>query len=196
MGVEDREWWRDAQKAREQQSARRPGTATRSTQAVAIRGAFGIVVFWLVLAGALYLGFSHYESQRKAARAPYATEGGALVVPRGADGHFRLPGSVNGHAVEFLVDTGASLVTVSDAFARRAGLGAGQSVTFQTANGTRQGRVVRDVPVSAGHLGLGQAVVGVGLDTGQDIALLGQSFLARFDMEVTARQMVVRLRQP
>ncbi len=199
MGVEDRDWWRDAQKQRAQRGQRPvqdvAGDA-RSTSSLVIRGAFGIVVFWLLLAAALYAGFSHWESTQKAKRVAYATAAGELVIPRGADGHFHLPGTVNGHAIEFLVDTGASTVTVSAGFAERAGLPAGQSVTFRTANGSMQGRILKDVPVSAGQA-LDSTVVGVGLETGNDHrALLGQSFLSRFDMEVTARQMVLRMRKP
>ncbi len=154
------------------------------------RGALGIVVFWLALMGVLYLGFDHFEQRREAGSQPYATEQGELVIPRGRDGHFRVQGQVNGQDVTFLVDTGASTVTVSEAFARRASLEGGQSVTFQTANGPLQGRVLRQVPVQAGHLGLSGTTVAVGLvGLDADKALLGQSFLSRFDIQILQGEM-------
>jgi aspartyl protease family protein len=188
VGIEDRDWYRDAQRQRE--------NGERSTASTARRGAFWMLIFWVGLGAALYAGFSHFEGQRTARQTPYTTtDQGEIVITRGRDGHFRLPGTVNGRPVEFLVDTGASLVTVSAAFAQQAGMEGGQSVTFNTANGPMPGRVLRNVPVTAGSFAVAGAAVGIGLETGQEaVALLGQSFLSRFDIELKAHQMVLRLR--
>ncbi|PZO13676.1 MAG: TIGR02281 family clan AA aspartic protease [Burkholderiales bacterium] len=154
------------------------------------RGALGIVVFWLALMGVLYLVFDRLEQRRETGDQAYASELGELVIPRSRDGHFRVQGQVNGQVVTFLVDTGASIVTVSEDFARRASLEGGQSVTFQTANGPLQGRVLRQVPVQVGHLGLGGTSVAVGLvGLDADKALLGQSFLSRFDIQILQGEM-------
>ena len=56
------------------------------------------------------------------------------------DGHFYASGSINGRPVNFLVDTRATLVTVSETFAREAGLSSGIPTVFRTANGDLQGR--------------------------------------------------------
>lgn len=120
---------------------------------------------------------------------------GDLVIPRDRDGHFYALGTLNGQAVTFLVDTGASLVTVSDALAHAAGLGRGEPTVFQTANGALKGRTVPDVSVSVGPWTVSGIRVGVGLvgDT-QGKALLGQSFLARFDILLSKDQMILRAR--
>ena len=86
------------------------------------RGALGITLFWLALMGALYLGFDQVERRQQASYVAHEGSDGELVIPRGPDGHFRVAGRVNGQPVEFLIDTGASSVTVSEAFARAAGL--------------------------------------------------------------------------
>ena len=185
--MEDRDWYRDTQRQR--------NNGERSMSSTVRIGAFWILIVWVGLGAALYAGFSHFEDQRKARLAPYTTEQGEIVITRSKDGHFRLPGTVNGRPVDFLVDTGASLVTVNARFAQQAGLEGGKGVTFNTANGPMAGRVLRDVPVTAGSLAVGGTDVGVGLETGQDsVALLGQSFLSRFDIELKANQMVLRLR--
>jgi aspartyl protease family protein len=153
-------------------------------------GALGITTFWLLLMGLLYLGFDAYEQRRLASYAAHSGADGELVIPRGPDGHFRVEGRVNGLAVSFLVDTGASSVTVSEAFAGRAALTGGRSVIFQTANGPLAGRVLRDVPVQAGHLALPGATVAVGLiGADADTALLGQSFLSRYDIQILKSEM-------
>lgn len=159
------------------------------------RGAWGILLFWILIMGVLYLAFEQVETRQQARLLPQAGASGELLIPRGRDGHFRVEGLINGHAVQFLVDTGASVVTVSESFAQEAGLAGGQAVTFQTANGPLQGRIVRNVPVSASHLevpGTAVAVGLVGLERGK--ALLGQSFLSQFNIEINQQHMVLRLR--
>lgn len=154
------------------------------------RGAWGITAFWLLLLALLYWGFEHVEQRRTAAYHAHEGSGGELVIPRGPDGHFHVEGRVNGQAVSFLVDTGATSVTVSETLAQRAGLEGGQSVTFQTANGPLPGRLLRQVPVQAGHLALPGVTVAVGL-VGKlpEMALLGQSFLSRYDIQILQNEM-------
>ena len=80
---------------------------------------------------------------------------------------------------------------------QEAGLGRGQPTTFRTANGTRPGRIVSDVAVSAGGARVPAVRVGVGLSgMGPDEALLGQSFLSRFEVNINGPQMIMRPRQP
>jgi len=154
------------------------------------RGAWGITAFWLLLLGLLFLGFDDMEKRRTAGYQAHEGSGGELVIPRGPDGHFRVDGRVNGNAVSFLVDTGATSVTVSEALAQRAGLEGGQSVTFQTANGTLSGRLVRQVPVQVGHLVLPGVTVAVGMvGKPPELALLGQNFLSRYDIQMLQNEM-------
>jgi len=158
-------------------------------------GAWAMLLFWLLIMAGLYGGFEYVEQRQQAQLLPQAGASGELVIPRGRDGHFRVPGQINGHPVQFLVDTGASVVTVSEALARSAGLQGGQSVTFQTANGPLQGRIVRNVPVAASHLLLPGTAVAVGLvGLEADKALLGQSFLSKFNIEINQQHMVLRQR--
>jgi aspartyl protease family protein len=154
------------------------------------RGAWGITAFWLLLLGLLFLGFDHMEKRRTAGYQAHEGSSGELVIPRRPDGHFYVEGRVNGHAVSFLVDTGATTVTVSEALAQRAGLKGGQSVIFQTANGTLPGRLLRQVPVQAGHLALPGVTVAVGMvGKPPEIALLGQNFLSRYDIQILQNEM-------
>ena len=151
----------------------------------------GIVLFWLVVMGLLYLAMNHYLQPKPMV----VTASGDLVIPKSRNGHFHVAGQVNGQAVNFMVDTGASLVVVSEAFARAAGLPQGAAVTFRTANGELPGRVVADVPVSVGPVSVSAVRVGVGLVGGGDNdALLGQSFLSQFDITLGRSEMVLRKR--
>lgn len=90
---------------------------------------------------------------------------------------------------------GASSVAVSTHLARAARLPEGRPVTVSTANGPRQARLVHGVPVKAGALAHNDVSVTTGLDIGDDkSALLGQSFLRHFDVQIGADRMVLRPR--
>src|SRR5690242_3288015 len=49
-------------------------------------------------------------------------EGGELRVPIGNDGHFWVDARVNGHSARFLIDSGASVTTISRDVAQGAGV--------------------------------------------------------------------------
>ncbi len=164
-------------------------------QKTAQLGALAIAAVWLAVAGVLYLVFDRIEHNRQASLKPYALDSGDLVIPRQRDGHFHVEGEVNRQPVRFLVDTGASHVSVSQALATQAGLPAGQSITLHTANGPRQGQLVRSVPVRVGNLVLNDTSVAVGLSGLEpQQALLGQAFLRHFDVEIRRDEMVLRQR--
>lgn len=150
---------------------------------------------WLALAGVLYVVFERIEHKQQASFEPYALSTGELVIPRQRDGHFHVLGEVNRQPVSFLVDTGASHVSVSEVLASQARLPAGQSITLSTANGQRPGQLVRNVPVLAGHLAINDTTVIVGLaGMRPEQALLGQAFLKHFDIEIRRDEMVLRPR--
>lgn len=154
-------------------------------------GTLGILAFWLVVMAALYFAMQ-YTMKPKGVT---VTADGAVVIPRHHDGHFRVAGSVNGVPVMFLVDTGASLVGVTETLARKAGLQGGDPITFQTANGPREGRVIASDSVTVRSLAVSGLRVGTGY-TGrsEDDALLGQNFLRHFDVEMGRDRMVLRPR--
>lgn len=167
----------------------------RSPASAARRGTLALLVFWLAMAGLLYAGFSWWDARQRTALRPYTESGGQLVIPRQKDGHFYVAGEVNRQPVNFLIDTGASAVAITEAVARAANLPEGTPITLSTANGKRQARQVRAVPVKAGPLAYNDVTVTVGLrmDAAND-ALLGQSFLRHFDVEMGADRMVLRPR--
>ena len=169
-------------------TAKQPTGLTRGFKLAPV----GIVLFWLVVMAGLYMGMKHYLKPKPVV----VSAQGDLLIPRARDGHFYAQGRVNGQPVTFLIDTGASLVTVSEPFARQAQMPAGEPTTFNTANGVMRGSVVSGVPVSVGPVGVSSVKIGVGL-VGQDAdgtALLGQSFLSKFDVLLQKDQMVLRLR--
>ena len=118
-----------------------------------------------------------------------------IVLQAGSHGHFLSAGQINGRAVQFLVDTGASVVSLSVADADRIGLNykTGQVVQMHTANGTAQGWRIKLNSVRLGSVDVYEvdAVVSSG---NMPYVLLGNSFLTRFQMARTNDQLVLEKR--
>ena len=110
-------------------------------------------------------------------------KGNRIVLVAGTGGHFLTAGQINGKAVQFMVDTGATSVAMGAQDAERAGVNfkSGQLITLSTANGSVQGfRILLD-SVRVGDV----EVFGVdAVVTPQPMPymLLGNSFLTRFQM--------------
>ena len=77
--------------------------------------------------------------QAEQGRARFSARGGVIELKRGADGHFYWPGRLNGMAVDFLVDTGATRTALPQALAQRAGLVFEGRMQSATAGGVAQG---------------------------------------------------------
>jgi predicted aspartyl protease len=73
---------------------------------------FNYAAFWLLLAGLAYAIFDAIVSP-KVASALAADGSGEVVIDRSYDQHSYGAGAINGHPVTFMVDTGASVVSVS-----------------------------------------------------------------------------------
>ena len=151
-------------------------------------GPLAIVLFWLAVMAVLYALMNQVLKPPQLV----VSGNGEISITRARDGHFYVQGEIQGKPVTFLVDTGASLVVVSEAFAREAGLASGEPTTFRTANGELRGRIVPGLTVSVGPVRVSGTRVGVGLVGDPSVALLGQSFLSRFELVFSGDTMVLR----
>ena len=113
-----------------------------------------------------------------------AGNGNRIVLSAESGGHFFAPGAINGKAVRFLVDTGATNVAIGQADAERLGIDyrSGKRSYSLTANG----------PVPVHQVSLGSVRVGdvtvydvdaTVLPAQMSHVLLGNSFLTRFQMK-------------
>jgi len=111
--------------------------------------------------------------------------GGTQIVLSAADGgHFVTGGSINGKAVQFMVDTGATTIAISAAEADRIGLKYkdGEHLTGNTANGTVNGYRTSLGVVRVGDVQVYNVEAAV-LPMPMPHVLLGNSFLNRFQMK-------------
>lgn len=153
-----------------------------------------LAAVWLGLIGAGWL-LMHSATAPPAVVDGCNEPGGGreLRIPVARDGHFYLEGAVNGVPVRFLVDTGASYVTVDAALARGAGLPVGTPAVFSTAAGPVEGAIARSRLVRAACLEVSGLSVAVNPGLG-DVALLGQNFLRQFEVTQTRSELLLRRR--
>jgi aspartyl protease family protein len=104
-----------------------------------------VAVAWLLIFAAAFIGFSLKDEFLALGRHVAAKTGGegeasgkALRIAKGEDGHFWIAGRVNGERIDFLIDSGASVTSLSANDAARAHVDASDPfpVFVSTANGT------------------------------------------------------------
>ena len=115
---------------------------------------------------------------------PGSGSGAQIVMSAGSGGHFSTAGSINGKSVQFLVDTGATLVAMGQGDAERIGLDykKGQRGMANTANGQVPVYKVSLNVVRVGDVDV-YNVDAVVMPATMEHVLLGNSFLSRFQMK-------------
>lgn len=96
---------------------------------------------WLLLGAVVFVGFEW--RRHEAQKASFSAKGDVIEIRRSDDGHYHWPGTLNGRAVDFLVDTGATGVAIPTELAKQLGLEAEGTVRSSTAGGLVSGQVVR-----------------------------------------------------
>lgn len=124
------------------------------------------------------------------------SERASVVLTPDRNGHFVASGSINGAAVRFLVDTGATMVAMNVEEARRAGVNylAGERGYSQTANGMTAIYRVKLAQVSLGDITLRDIDGVVHENSALPIVLLGMSFLGKLEMRRTGESLTLTKR--
>lgn len=114
-----------------------------------------------------------------------------VILQRNRQGHYIVSGTINGHAAEFLLDTGATDVVISGNLANRYGLKRGPRRIASTANGHVTVYATRINRLTIGNITLTQVAgsINPGMD---DLILLGMSALQQ--VELTQRDNTLTLR--
>lgn len=115
-------------------------------------------------------------------------------LQRHNDGHYHANGSINGKPVRFMLDTGASMVSVSRAVADRAGLACEAPATFTTANGKIEGCVALREELVFGAYRLFDIDIAI-MPNMDDTALLGMNVLSKFELQQSDGTLVISHKQ-
>lgn len=129
-----------------------------------------------------------------AASATLGGSDGAAQITKDADGHFWAEGSVDGKAVRFLVDTGATAVSLSMTDAQRLGIDTSK-LTYDYSVITADGRT-RAASVKLASVAIAGARVrdvdALVIEKGLETSLLGMSYLGRLSrFEATPQALIL-----
>ena len=110
--------------------------------------------------------------------------GSRIVLAESSGGHFMAAGKINGRAVQFMVDTGATSIAMGAPDAERAGINYqnGVPVQLSTANGAASAFRIKLNSVRVGDVEV-YDVDAVVIPQSMPFVLLGNSFLTRFQMK-------------
>lgn len=149
------------------------------------------LIFLGVMAGYGLWGDIHDDI---APRQTVLEDGAGITVPRSQDGHFHLTLKLNGTSVDFLVDTGATDMVLTQQDATRIGLNVDDLAFIgraRTANGTVETAYTTLDTVELGPFRFRD--VGVAVNGGEMAgSLLGMSFLSKFDrLEISDNRLLL-----
>ncbi len=158
-------------------------------------GGWMIALLWLMLLLGGSLLANQWLTARSNASKPYwntsADGTPELVLKSDRYGQYALAGSANGEPVEFLVDTGASQISIPILVADRLNLTRGRSYPVQTANGEVTVYATELDEVSIGPFTMKNVPAHVNPGMNGDVALLGMSFLRYFELKQTGGELTI-----
>lgn len=153
-------------------------------------------LMWIVLLGLLTLYFNNVlDKQYNPNQNLVQQQAGAtreVVLVRNKYGHYVATGRINHKPVVFILDTGASDVSIPQATAKRLGLKRGQPMAYQTANGQVINYATRLDSVSLGDLVLQNVPASINPGMHDDEVLLGMSFLKRVEFSQKGNTLTLR----
>ncbi|GLS27887.1 TIGR02281 family clan AA aspartic protease [Marinibactrum halimedae] len=108
-------------------------------------------------------------------------------------GHFYTNGNINGQSVNFLVDTGATFISMNQSTADRLNIDyrSGRRAQSHTANGMAQIYVVSLRAVEIGGLVVNNVQASVHLGSSPETVLLGNSFLSKMNMKTEGNVLIL-----
>jgi len=116
-----------------------------------------------------------------------SASGAPLILAQGAQGHYFVEGSVNQHKLNFVIDTGASVVSLPQEMAVSAGLICQRQIMTNTANGQTPACTTIIQTLKFGTFTLKNVEAIISPNLGQP--LLGMNVLKQFRMEQDSGEM-------
>jgi len=154
----------------------------------------------LLLAAVLVLGMltwffsgqlQHLQNPNQDLHSMQQTETIEVMLKPNRQGHYVFTGSINGEAVDFLVDTGATQVALPEAVAKRLQLPRLADTRFNTANGVSRGYLTRLDSLQIGDIVLTDVRAAVAPNMDGEV-LLGMSALKQLEFTQSKEQLILR----
>jgi len=157
-----------------------------------------IVAAWVLIIAMLTLAFggfldNKYNPNQNAETYQNSAGQREVILQRGHHGHYVATGTINGHSVTFLLDTGATDVAIPERVANKIGLKRGMPMQVSTANGSITVYGTRLDSVSLGLIEMNEVRANINPYMDGDEVLLGMSFLKHLEMVQKGEILILRL---
>lgn len=160
-------------------------------------GKFMFFGMWIILLGLLALMFNNLLERQynpNQQLVSQRTEQGDIevVLERNKYGHYVSNGTINSQSVVFMLDTGATDISVPETVAKRLGLKAGIPSTYQTANGNiTVYKTILD-QVNLGGIQINDVRASINPHMNNEEILLGMSFLKHLEFAQKGNTLTLR----
>ncbi|MFP4063031.1 MAG: TIGR02281 family clan AA aspartic protease [Halochromatium sp.] len=153
---------------------------------------------WIAATALIAMLFQNYLDRRENPNQNLVSEVGPggvsqVVLRQSIGGHYVASGTINGEPVIFMLDTGATMVSLSRQLARRLDLPMRPGGMSKTANGMVQTWITHLDSVSLGGLTAHNLRATVLPNFPGDQVLLGMDFLKRFELIQRGGELTIRL---
>lgn len=160
-------------------------------------GAVMIVIMWLIIFTLLGVFFSDQLNKQNNPNQDLQTNVSSdgiktLVLQRNKYGHYISDGSINNTPVVFMLDTGATDVSIPAEIAIKLNLEQGPSALYQTANGPVKVSLTRLNRISLGDISLTNVRATINPGFHGDEILLGMSFLKHLEFTQRGNQLTLK----
>lgn len=116
-----------------------------------------------------------------------------VILERNRYGHYVASGKINDQPVEFLLDTGATLVAIPEHIAEQLNLKKGQAFQSQTANGSSQSYATTIDRLALGDIVMTNVRASISSGMEFDEILLGMSFLKHLHLNQQGNQLKISM---
>jgi aspartyl protease family protein len=151
---------------------------------------------WLLLLGLLTLFFNDFLDKQHNPNQQIAgvqRDGQQeIMLQRNKYGHYVASGMINQQPVVFMLDTGATDISIPQKVAQRLGLQAGRPITYQTANGPAINYATQLDTVSLGNITLYNLPASINPNVNHEDVLLGMSFLKHLEFSQKGNTLTLR----
>ncbi|MEJ2346420.1 MAG: TIGR02281 family clan AA aspartic protease [Gammaproteobacteria bacterium] len=152
---------------------------------------------WLLVLGLLSLFFTRWYHDQQNPNRDYQTQvtdqgTREITLQRNRYGHYVASGTIDNQPVVFMLDTGATDVSIPQGVATRLGLRRGAPLPVSTANGDATVYATRVDSLTLGGIGLRDVRANINPHMGGDQVLLGMSVLKHLELVQRGDRLTLR----
>jgi len=155
-----------------------------------------ISIAWLLLLAILTYGFNNYLEQQNNPNQNISAEQynniAEVKLKQNRYGHYVATGQINNIPVTFLLDTGATVISIPEHIASKLQLEKGYPSQSRTANGTITVYGTRLDSVGIGSIELNNIRASINPHMSGDEILLGMSFMRHLEMIQKGNELILR----